>query len=96
MEEQRRILVVPTPGTSFEEDMAQRDQAAATTFPKLLDAGAKVVVRLHADLDDEEIRLAVKRWPGRDVTFVLADDDSTAGERARFVARWKAAGGTGF
>lgn len=96
MDEQQKILVVPTPGTSFEEDMAQRDEAAATAFPKLLDAGAEVVVRLHANLDDEEIRRAVKRWKGRNVRFVLAEHESTAAERQRFVARWKAAGGNGF
>lgn len=78
------------------KDMAQRDEAAATAFPKLLDAGAEVVIQLHANLDDEEIRRAVKRWTGRDVRCVLAEHDSTGVERERFVARWKAAGGNGF
>jgi len=94
--EQMNILVVPTPGTSFEEDMAERDEAAATTIPKLLEAGAQWVVRLHANLGDEEIRRAVKRYRGIDVKFVLAEDDSTPQERERFVRRWKAAGGSDF
>ena len=62
---------------------------------QMLVLGATVTVQLHANLDDEEIRRAVKRWKGRNVTFLLAEHDSAAQEREYFVERWKAAGGSG-
>ena len=94
MEKQKKILVTPTPGTSFERDMAQRDEAAKAV-EKMTALGAPVTVQLHANLDDGEIRRAVKRWSGRNVRFVLVEHDSSADERERFVKRWKAAGGSG-
>ena len=94
MQEQKKILVTPTPGTSFDRDMAQRDEAAEA-LEQMLALGATVTVQLHANLDDAEIRLAVKRWKNRNVAFLLAENDSTAKERERFVKRWKAAGGSG-
>jgi hypothetical protein len=86
------ILVTQTPGTSFQQDMAERD-ATAKTLAQLRNSGAELSVRLHANLDDEEIRRAVARYKGVGVNFVLAEDDSTPGQRKDFVARWKAAGG---
>jgi hypothetical protein len=86
------ILVTQTPGTSFERDMAERD-ATAKTLERLRNSGAEVSVRLHANLDDEEIRRAVARYRGVTANFVLAEDDSTPEQRKDFVARWKAAGG---
>jgi hypothetical protein len=84
------ILVVPTPGTTREEDHKQRDEAAKA----LAQAGVKSVVQLHANLDDYEIRMAIKRWSGADVSFVIAEYDSTPKQRKQFIRRWLAAGGS--
>jgi hypothetical protein len=83
------ILVVPTPGTTREEDHKQRDETAKA----LAQAGLTCVVRLHAKLDDHEMRMAIKRYSGMDVSFVIAEYDSTPGQRKQFIERWMPAGG---
>ena len=83
------MLVTQTPGTSFEEDMTQRDQVADL----LRSCGASWTISLHADLDDREIQRIIARYQGCNVRFELAEYDSTAQERLKFLRRWIAAGG---
>ena len=82
------VFVTPTPGLSFEEDMAERDSAA-----QIFRFGAKKIITLHADLDDREIRRIISRYQGCNLTFVLAGHDSTSHQRKTFLKHWVAAGG---
>lgn len=83
------VLATQTPGTSFEEDMTQRDQVADL----FRSCGVSWTIRLHADLDDREIQRIIARYRGSNVTFKLAEFDSTPQERVEFLQRWIAAGG---
>lgn len=85
-------MTVPEPGASRAEDYAQRD-AAVASMDKLAVQGCDMHVRLHANLDDEEIARCIKRYAGRNFKFVMAEEDSTPEQRQRFVIRWLAAGG---
>jgi hypothetical protein len=89
-EDRKQLLIVPTPGTSYEEDMTQRDASAK----RLLEAGAELCVQLHANLNEREIRRAIARYKGHNVKFVLAEYDSTAHQRDEFRKRWNASGGS--
>ena len=92
--EKKRVVVVPTPGKSFEVDMAERDKAA-DMFREMAAMGGDITVGLHADLDDEEIRRVIRRYTGVAVKFELVEHDSTIEDRNNFRHRWEAAGGPG-
>jgi hypothetical protein len=47
MSKRNRVKVVPTPGKSFEADMAERDKAA-DMFREMAALGGDVTVGLHA------------------------------------------------
>jgi hypothetical protein len=84
------IKVVPTPGSSFEQDMKERD-ATVEHIQNLLAAGAEAAVTLHCDLDEEEIERAIARWKGVPVKMYLVDGSES--QRRHFLKRWKQHGG---
>jgi hypothetical protein len=85
------IKVVPTPGSSFEEDMNERDAAVEPT-KQLLAAGGEAAVTLHFDLDEREIERAVARWKGVPVKMYLVDGSES--QQRHFLKRWKERGGS--
>jgi hypothetical protein len=84
------IKVVPTPGTSFEQDMKERDAAVEHT-QKVLAAGGEAVVTLHYDLDERELERAIARWKGVPVKMYLVDGSGS--QQRHFLKRWKKHGG---
>jgi hypothetical protein len=83
-----RTLVKQTKERAFEEDMAARDKAAKT-----IDQYQCALINLHANLDNREIHRCIERYKGMDVTFVLAEHDSTPAMRTAFRRTWESAGG---
>lgn len=91
MNDQRVFIeVVPTPGSSFERDMEERD-AAVEHCKRLIAAGAETVVTLHYDLDDRHIEMAVARW--RSVPAKLYLVDGSESQQRWFLRRWEKCGG---
>jgi hypothetical protein len=91
MNDQRMFIeVVPTPGSSFERDMEERD-AAVESCKRLIAAGAEAVVTLHHDLDERKIERAIARWKGIPVKMYLVDGSES--QQRQFLKRWKEHGG---
>ena len=91
MNDQRMFIEVgPTPGSSFEQDMEERD-AAAEHCKRLIAAGAEAVVTLHHDLDEKKIERAIARWKNVPIRMHLVDGSEN--QQRQFLKRWKKCGG---